>query len=337
MPTATDDSQQFALLAEPFRRELIAYGYRMLGSLDDAEEIVQEVYLEAWRAYDRFEGRSSLRTWLYRIATRAFIKGAERRRRRPLPSALGAPTVDASATVQAGTEELAWLQPVPDSVLTGTVGDPATVVERRQTIRLAFVAALQGLAPRQRAVLISRDVLGLSASEVGALLNVSVAAVNSALQRARARLPAEHDRVVEPSDARQLELLDRYVAAFENADVSALIAVLSEDASFEMPPLLTWFQGRDAVAGFLGARMQELGNATVIRTSANGQPAVALYLGRRGSQRLLHSLHVLTVEAQGISRVVAFQDISALQHFALPASFSSTTPAEESQNEYNQD
>lgn len=322
MRADTEDNQDFARLAEPFRRELIAYGYRMLGSLDDAEEIVQDVYLEAWRAYDRFDGRSSLRTWLYRIATRAFIKGVERRNRRPLPSDLSAPAMDASAAVRVGTAELVWLQPAPDSVLTGTVGDPATVVARRHTIRLAFIAALQRLAPRQRAVLISRDVLGLSASEVGALLDVSVAAVNSALQRARARMPAEHDRVIEPSEARQRALLDRYVAAFENADVSALIAVLSEDASFEMPPFLTWFRGRDAIGTFLGARMQELGKASVIRTSANGQPAIALYVGPLGGQRGLHSLHVLTVAAQGISRVVAFQDIAAARHFDLPASSS---------------
>ena len=164
-------------------------------------------------------------------------------------------------------------------MLTGTVGDPAEITARRHTIRLAFIAALQGLAPRQRAVLISRDVLGMSASEVGALLDVSVAAVNSALQRARARLPAEQETFIEPSEARQRELLDRYVAAFENADISALIAVLSEDASFEMPPFLTWFRGRDAIGTFLGARMRELGKVSVIRTSANGQAAIALYAG----------------------------------------------------------
>jgi RNA polymerase sigma-70 factor (ECF subfamily) len=322
MRTSTEDRPDFGRLAEPFRRELIAYGYRMLGSLDDAEEIVQDVYLEAWRAYDRFEGRSSLRTWLYRIATRAFIKGVERRNRRPLPADLSAPAVDVSAPVRVGAPEVAWLQPVPDSMMIGAVGDPAEITARRHTIRLAFIAALQGLAPRQRAVLISRDVLGMSASEVGALLDVSVAAVNSALQRARARLPAEQDSFIEPSEARQRELLDRYVAAFENADISALIAVLSEDASFEMPPFLTWFRGRDAIGAFLGARMRELGNTSVIRTSANGQPAIALYAGPHEGDRRPHSLHVLTIAAQGISRVVAFQDITVVRHFDLPATSS---------------
>jgi RNA polymerase sigma-70 factor (TIGR02960 family) len=320
MRTTTDPAEDFGRRAEPFRRELIAYGYRMLGSIDDAEEIVQDVYLEAWRGYDRFEGRASLRTWLYRIATRAFIKGVERRKRRPLPSDLSAPTVDPSAAVRSGSAELAWLQPVPDSVLTGAVGDPAAVVAGRHTMRLAFVAALQVLTPPQRAVLILRDVLGLSAFEVAALLDLSVAAVNSALQRARARLPADHDNVAEPSEARQRELLDRYVAAFENADVDGLVAVLTEDAMFEMPPLLTWFRSRDAIGGFLGARMRELGKASVVRTSANGQPAVALYLGPRDGKRRLHSLHVLAVAAHGVSRVVAFQDIGAVRRFDLPAS-----------------
>jgi RNA polymerase sigma-70 factor (ECF subfamily) len=320
MRTTTDPDEDFGRLAEPFRRELIAYGYRMLGSIDDAEEIVQDVYLEAWRGYDRFEGRASLRTWLYRIATRAFIKGAQRRKRRPLPSDFSAPTVDPAAAVRAGPAELVWLQPVPDSVLTGTMADPAVVVAGRHTMRLAFVAALQVLTPRQRAVLILRDVLGLSASEVAPLLDLSVAAVNSALQRARARLPADHDNVAEPAQARQRELLDRYVAAFENADVAGLVAVLTEDATFEMPPFLTWFRSRAAIGEFLGARMRELGKASAVRTSANGQPAVALYTGPRDGKRRLHSLHVLTVAAQGVSRVVAFQDIGPVRRFDLPAS-----------------
>jgi RNA polymerase sigma-70 factor (ECF subfamily) len=178
------------------------------------------------------------------------------------------------------------------------------------------------LPARQRAVLILRDVLGLTAAEVAAQLDVSVAAVNSALQRARARLPVDHSSLAEPSEARQRELLDRYVAAFENADVAALLAVLTEDASFEMPPFPTWFRGRAAIGAFLGARMRELGNASAVRTSANGQPAVALYTGK-GTRRL-HSLHVITVAPQGISRVVAFQDTAAVRHFELPASRPST-------------
>ncbi|MGH3553962.1 MAG: RNA polymerase subunit sigma-70, partial [Mycobacterium sp.] len=269
--TTDSGSGDFARLAEPFRSELIAYGYRMLGSVDDAEEVVQDVYLNAWRAYEGFEGRSSLRTWLYRIATRAFVKALERRKRRPLPSDLHAPTADPTARVLAGDPELTWLQPAPDSLLAATTSDPATVVAARETMRLAFVAVLQLLPPRQRAVLILRDVLGWSAAEVAALLDLSVAAVNSALQRAHTRLPADSDSLAQPAEERQRELLDRYVAAFQNADVDELVAVLTEDALFEMPPFTTWFQGSTAIGAFLGARMRGFGNTPVIRTSANGQ------------------------------------------------------------------
>jgi RNA polymerase sigma-70 factor (ECF subfamily) len=318
MSITTDSGEDFAQLAEPFRRELIAYGYRMLGSVDDAEEVVQDVYLEAWRAYERFEGRSSLRTWLYRIATRAFVKALERRKRRPLPSDLHAPAADPTAAVRAGDPELEWLQPAPDSLLTATTSDPAKVVAARETMRLAFVAALQVLPPRQRAVLILRDVLRWSAAEVAALLDLSVAAVNSALQRAHARLPADSDSVVQPSEERQRELLDRYVAAFQNADVDELVAVLTEDALFEMPPFLTWFRGGTTIGAFLGPRMRAFGNTPVVHTSANGQPAVALYPAAADGQHRLHALHVLTLVSQGVGRVVAFQDIDALRRLGLP-------------------
>jgi RNA polymerase sigma-70 factor (TIGR02960 family) len=309
--------EDFARLAEPFRAELIAYGYRMLGSVDDAEEVVQDVYLDAWRAYDRFEGRSSLRTWLYAIASRAFVKAIERRKRRPLPSDLHAPANDPTARPVAG-DEVTWLQPAPDSLLTGTTSDPAEVVASRESVRLAFVAALQYLPPRQRAVLILRDVLGWSAAEVATLLDLTVAAVNSALQRARAHGPARGDSLVQPSEPRQRELLDRYVAAFQNADVDGLVAVLTEDAIFEMPPFITWFQGNMAIGAFLGARMQGFGSTPVIRTAANGQPAVALYPAAAPGQHRLHALHVLTLESRGIGRIVSFQDVDALRHFDLP-------------------
>jgi RNA polymerase sigma-70 factor (ECF subfamily) len=321
MSTATESGgapDDFGALAEPFRRELVAYGYRMLGSVDDAEEIVQDIYLDAWRAFPRFEGRSSVRTWLYRIATRAFVKAAARRKRRPLPSELAGPTLDAAAGIQAASADLAWLQPAPDSLLAGTLHDPATVVVARDTMRLAFVAALQILPPQQRAVLILRDVLQWRAAEVGALLDLSVAAVNSALQRAHARLPADHDTVTEPSEPRQRELLDRYVAAFENADVDTLVSVLTEDAMFEMPPFHTWFRGGRVVGAFLGARMAQLGNVVVVRSSANGQPAVALYTPADSGQHRLHALHVVTVKPEGVSRIVAFQDPGRLGSFNLP-------------------
>ena len=318
MSITTDSGEDFARLAEPFRRELIAYGYRMLGSVDDAEEVVQDVYLDAWRAYEHFEGRSSLRTWLYRIATRAFVKALEHRKRRPLPSDLHAPASDPTGRVMAAGSEVTWLQPAPDSLLSATTSDPASVVAARETMRLAFVAALQLLPPRQRAVLILRDVLRWPAAEVATLLDLSVAAVNSALQRAHARLPADSDSIAQPSEQRQRELLDRYVAAFQNADVDELVAVLTEDALFEMPPFLNWFKGGATIGAFLGPRMRAFGNTRVVRTSANGQPAVALYPPTTDGRHRLHALHVLTVAPQGIGHIVSFQDIDGLGRFDLP-------------------
>jgi RNA polymerase sigma-70 factor (TIGR02960 family) len=322
MSTTIDGGEDFARLAEPFRRELIAYGYRMLGSVDDAEEVVQDVYLDAWRAYSGFEGRSSLRTWLYRIATRAFVKAIERRKHRPLPSDMHAPEADPTARVRAGDPELAWLQPAPDSLLAATTSDPATVVAGRETMRLAFVAALQLLPPRQRAVLILREVLAWSAAEVAALLDLSVAAVNSALQRARSHLPADTESLVQPAEQRQRELLDRYVAAFQNADVDELVAVLTEDARYEMPPYITWFQGSTPIGAFLGPRMRGFGKTPVIRTTANGQPAVALYPATADGQHRLHALHVLSLASNGVGRIVAFMDIDALRRFDLPEELS---------------
>jgi RNA polymerase sigma-70 factor, ECF subfamily len=318
MSITTDNGDDFARLAEPFRAELIAYGYRMLGSVDDAEEVVQDVYLDAWRAYDRFEGRSSVRTWLYAIATRAFVKALERRKRRPLPSDLNAPAADPAARPIAGDAELTWMQPAPDSLLTATTTDPGAVVAARETMRLAFVATLQLLPPQQRAVLILRDVLCWSAAEVATLLDLSVAAVNSSLQRARARLPADSDSLTQPSEQRQRELLDRYVTAFQNADVDELVAVLTEDAVFEMPPFLTWFKGSDTIGAFLGPRMRAFGDTPVVHTSANGQSAVALYPAGDDGQHRLHALHVLSFVPRGIGHIVSFQDIDGLARFDLP-------------------
>jgi RNA polymerase sigma-70 factor (TIGR02960 family) len=327
MSITTDNGEDFSRLAEPFRRELVAYGYRMLGSVDDAEEVVQDVYLDAWRAYEGFEGRSSLRTWLYAIATRAFLKALERRKRRPLPSDLHAPEADPTARVLAGDAHVAWLQPAPDSLLTATTSDPATVVAARDTMRLAFIAALQLLSPQQRAVLILREVLGWSAAEVAALLDLTVAAVNSALQRARAHLPAATDSLAQPSEQRQRELLDRYVAAFQEADVDALLAVLTEDARYEMPPFLTWFDSGAAIGAFLGAHMRGFGKTPVIPTTANGQPAVALYPPTPDGQHRLHALHVLTLTPHGIGRIVAFMDTDMLRSFDLPEHLPTQTPS----------
>jgi RNA polymerase sigma-70 factor (ECF subfamily) len=306
----TDDRPHggdFARQAEPLRRELLAYCYRMLGSVDDAEEVVQEVYLDAWRAYDAFEGRSSLRTWLYRIATRACLKAAERGRRRPLPSSLVAASDNPYAELDFGSTDLPWLQPMPDAMFVAEPADPAAIVIARSTMRLALIAALQQLPPRQRAVLILRDVLEWRAAEVATLLDMTVAAVNSALQRARSELPLREENLEEPAEPQRLAMLDRYVAAFEEADIDGLIAVLTDDVSLEMPPIRTWFAGRGAVAAFLAPRMRAYGPTSFVAASANGQPALGHYVRDSDGLYRPHALHVLTVVATGISRIVLFQ------------------------------
>src|ERR1700733_6415510 len=218
-------SEDFARLTDPFRPELLAHCYRMLGPVHDAEDQVQETMVRAWRSYGQFEGRSSLRTWLYRIATNACLRAIETRRRRPLPSGLGAPA-DLGAPLSAERSEVGWLEPIPDAPFAVAPPDPAQVAVSRQSMRLALVAALQYLPGRQRAVLILRDVLGWRAAEVADLLGVTTVAVNSLLQRARAQLgeaaPAESE-IREPDHGQDRALLDRYAAAFETADVAGLL------------------------------------------------------------------------------------------------------------------
>src|SRR5882757_3508390 len=230
--TASDGD--FGRLTDPFRRELLAHCYRMLGSAAEAEDLVQETLLRAWRAYEDFEGRSTLRTWLYRIATNACLRELERTGRRPLPSGLGAPGNPERPLGDA--PEVSWLQPMPDALVDL---DPAGVVGARAGMRLAFVAALQHLPARQRAVLLLRDVLSWPAADVARLLDTSTAAVNSALQRARAQMqevaPAV-DTMTEPADANRRSLVDRYMNAFENADFPALTRLLQDDIEIEMPP-----------------------------------------------------------------------------------------------------
>jgi RNA polymerase sigma-70 factor (TIGR02960 family) len=310
-------NEDFGRLSEPFRRELLAYCYRLLGSVDEAEEVVQDVYLDAWRGYDRFEGRSSLRTWLYRIATRKCFKALEKSRRRPLPADLGAPETHPEARLVEPTSEVSWLQPIPDLLFAAAPTDPATVVVQRQTMRLALIGALQRLPPRQRAVLILRDVLQWRTTEVAELLQMTAAAVNSALQRARAQVPLSEDGLTEPAEPRQRALLDRYVTAFETADVDQLVAVLTEDARWEMPPIATWFEGRDTIVAFLLKQMRIIGPAELVATSANGQPAFAVYARGHDGVHRPHALHVLTVTAEGVSRIVAFHGSALFPLFGL--------------------
>jgi RNA polymerase sigma-70 factor (ECF subfamily) len=318
--------EDFARLTEPLRAELLAHCYRMLGSVHDAEDQVQETLLRAWRSLDAFEGRASLRTWLYRIATNACLRALETRARRPLPSGLGAPASDPdgpfAGAVPAATE-ITWLEPFPDARLPrGGPADPASIVAARADTRLALIAALQYLPARQRAVLLLRDVLGWRAAEVAGLLGTSTAAVNSMLQRARAQLgdaaPAR-DQIREPADRRDRDLVGRYAAAFADADVAGLMRLLTADAVFEMPPEPMWLSGRAAVGTFLGGRvLAEPGRFRLVPAPANGQPGLATYL--RGPDGAFHAeaLQVLTTAGGRVARITAFRDPGLFAVFGLP-------------------
>jgi len=317
-------SEDFTSRTGRFRGELLAHCYRMLGSAEEAEDLVQETYLRAWRSFDGFEGRSSVRTWLYRIATNVCLTAIERRGRRPLPSGLGGPAEDPEAPLVAGPE-VPWLQPFPDALLAAERADPAAVAVSRAGIRLALVAALQYLSARQRAVLILRDVLEWPAAEVADLLGTTTTAVNSGLRRARAQLaqalPAE-DEVAEPAEPDRRALLDRFAAAIQDADASALAELLREDVALEMPPMLTWFTGRRAVARFAASYLLTgPGLLRLVPVMANGQPAFAVYQRETGGAYHAHAVLAPTVTAAGIARIVAFQNPGLFASFGLPPEY----------------
>jgi RNA polymerase sigma-70 factor, ECF subfamily len=310
--------EDFIEQAAPFRAELIAHCYRMLGSVHDAEDLVQETYLRGWRGYQTFEERAALRTWLYRIATTACLRALQNRARRVLPAGLGDSSIDPDTSLDGNIGAHEWLEPIPDALT------PETAVTARQSIRLAVMTALQELPARQRAVLILRDVVQFSAAEVAELLGTTPTAVNSSLQRARVRLaevaPTEED-AVEPDDAERRELLDRYCAAFENADMAALTELLRADVKLEMPPLAVWFTGRDTVIRFLAARaFTKAGDIVMVQTAANAQPAVAEYRRNADGVMRAHSIHVLTMGAAGIAAITVFLDPALFSAFDLPPS-----------------
>ena len=294
---------------EAYRVELTAYCYRMLGSAFEAEDAVQETFIRAWRALDRFEGRAALRSWLYRIATNVCLDmlGASQRRARPMDLA-GARTADAPLG-QALPEE-AWVEPVPDERVVPTGGDPADVAIARESVRLAFVAALQHLAPRQRAVLILREVLRWRADEVAELLGTTVASVNSALQRARATLASKHVTLDDsgPLDDEQRALLDRYMDAFQRYDLDQLTSLLHEDATWNMPPYELWLQTHvDIVKWCLGPGIACRGSR-LVPVNANGSPAFAQYKPAPGGGYAAWSLQVLEVSGDRISGITFFLD-----------------------------
>jgi RNA polymerase sigma-70 factor, ECF subfamily len=314
-------SAEFARLTDPFRPELLAYCYRMLGSVHDAEDQLQETLIRAWRSYGQFEGRASLRTWLYRIATNSCLRALENRRRRPLPAGLGGPA-DPDAPLDPAAAEVPWLEPFPDVRLDAELADPAAIVTSRQDLRLALIAALQYLPGRQRSVLILRDVLMWRAAEVAELLGISTVAVNSVLQRARVGLrdaAPVRDEVREPADVQQRALVDQYAAAIENADVTALMRLLRADATFEMPPQSAWFLGREQIGRFLAVNvLREPGVLRTIPTSANGQPALAVYRRDPDGAYRAHVVQVLTCTAAGVARIVAFRSPGLFPAFGLP-------------------
>jgi RNA polymerase sigma-70 factor (ECF subfamily) len=273
---AADLEQQL----EQHRAELTGYCYRMLGSPFEAEDAVQETFLRAWKGFDRFEGRAALRTWLYRIASNVCLDMLSGRERRARPIDLGPAREPVEANLRT-LPEVTWIEPVPDGLVVAAEGDPAEVTASRETIRLAFVAALQHLPPRQRAVLILAEVLRWKASEVAELLDTTVASVNSALQRARATLEAID---VSPTDASpavgkaDAELLARYVEAFEQYDMDALTALIQEDATQSMPPFDLWLRGRDDIlAWWVGPGAGCRGSRVIPTMAANGSPAFGQY------------------------------------------------------------
>ena len=312
---ADTEPGEFADLTEPFRRELLAHCYRMLGSVDDAEDVVQETYLRAWRSYGGFEGRSSLRTWLYQIATNACLTAREHRARRALPSGLGAPGEDRDAG-----SGLEWLQPMPDALVTAESDDPAVIAATRDSLRLALIASFQYLPPRQRAVLLLREVLAYSADDVARMLGTSTVAVKSALQRARARLndvaPADR-QIAEPTEPTARALLDQYIAAFETADAAALERLLRRDAMLELPPSSVWFAGGEAIATAV-AGLGYPGEWRMVPTWANGQPAAAAYRRSADGAYRAYGIVVLTVSPTGIARIVVFGDPGLFGRFGLP-------------------
>ena len=313
------DENAFAALIEPHRRDLHAHCYRMLGSLQDAEDALQDALLRSWRGLDRFEGRASLRTWLHRIATNACLDLAKRRPKRVLPIDYGPPSDPHDGPGEPLIESV-WVEPYPDEHV---------AYEQRESVELAFVAALQNLPASQRAVLILREVLGFSAREVAETLDSSVASVNSALQRVRKavdeRLPAQSQQATVRTlgDQRLRELVDAYVDAWERGDVEAVTAMLADDALVTMPPMATWFRGRDAFATFLAEwafARRGCHPGRLVRAHANGQVAFGSYRwddevgGFRG-----HVLQVLTLDGDRIAEITGFVEPAFFARFGLPA------------------
>ena len=312
------DEDTFSAMAEKYRRQLHVHCYRMTGSFDDADDLVQETMLRAWRSRSGFEGRSSFRNWLYRIATNVCLNLLERSPRRVTSPDVAPPTDDPRTTPK-WAPELPWIQPYPDELLEPSAPgeeEPEAVVIARETIELVYLAAIQHLPPRQRAVLILRDALDWSAKETADLLEMTVPSVNSALHRARTTMRGtlpqgveEDVSVVQPT-ADERDLLQRFMDAFEQADAAALTAILSEDARLTMPPALMWFDGRDSVMSLYAQLLgpQAFGDFKLVPTAANRQLAAVAYLRAKGkSEFRLAGLNVLRIEGGKIVDITSFR------------------------------
>ncbi len=321
MTEATTASGELGVQLEQHRKELTAYAYRMLGSSFEAEDAVQETMIRAWRGYERFEGRAALRSWLYRIATNVCLDMLSGRERRARPMDLGPAREPVESNLNT-LPEVTWIEPVPDGLVVPE-GDPADVAVARETIRLAFVAALQHLPPRQRAVLILCEVLRWQAAEVAELLETSVASVNSALQRARATLADGNVSATDPSPRLGVEdraLLDRYVAAFEAYDIDALTTLIQEDATQSMPPFDLWLQGRDDIfEWWFGPGIGCRGSRLVPTVAANGSPAYGQYKPSPDGGYEPWALQVIEVSDGRIGELTFFLDTERLfPLFGLP-------------------
>ena len=326
------DQDEFGRLADQYRRELHAHCYRMLGSFHDAEDLVQETLLRAWEKRATLSSPGAYRGWLYRIATNLCLDRLRSAPRRSLPPDTH-PMSDPTGPVPQRVREPIWLEPFPDDLLADQRSDPQGYAERREQTTLAFLIALQYLTPAQRAILLLREVLEWEASEVAEWLNLSVPAVNSALQRARHAMQQRnvaHQAPMAPSRQSIQELLDRYVVLWEQADIPGFVALLREDAWFTMPPRPIWFQGRAAIATMLATSIFTPGRQRrLLPTHANGCPAFGLYQREAGAQIFeLIGLVVLSVESEQIAHLVAFLDLESLSLFALPPTLPSSLEIE---------
>jgi len=325
------DHNEFSRLAEPYRRELQVHCYRITGSLQDAEDLVQETLLRAWRRLDTFEGRAPLRAWLYKIATNACLDALDKRPRRSLPTRRSSASDPRAPFVQPRAEPI-WIEPLPDNLIAEASESPEARYSIRESVTLAFLVALQNLPPRQRAVVILRDVLDWQASEVAGLLDMTIPAVNSALHRARATLEQNYHRKGSATvqrasvDSRLNALLDRYLRAWENADVASLTALLKEDATLSMPPSPSWYLGRNAIRVFLKSAIfgssffpgEGQGRWRLLPTRANAQPAFGAYL--RGSPGVHEAFGILSpiFDGKRLAEIITFINPALVVRFGLP-------------------